>query len=101
MPARIDLLQILRLPRLIAALPLHVRGTRAPGAASAGSVQFRVEGLDAVGDGFEDGGHVGVLEVEVQRGGFADEGQLGGGHGHGGGGVAAEELRFEAVQVGF
>ncbi len=40
-----------------------------------------------------------VAQVEVEGGGFADEGELGGGEGHGGGGVAAEELRFEPVQV--
>lgn len=32
---------------------------------------------------------------------MADEGELGGGHGHGGRGVAAEELRFQPVQVRF
>ena len=64
-------------------------------------VQLGVEGFDTVGDGFEDCGYVGVAEVEVQGGGLADEGELGGGHGHGGGGVAAEELRFQPVQVRF
>ena len=49
----------------------------------------------------EDAGHVGVLEVEVQSGRFADEGKLGVGHGHGGGDVTAEELRFESVEVSF
>ncbi len=40
-----------------------------------------------------------VAQVEVEGGGFGDEGELGGGEGHGGGGVAAEELRFEPVEV--
>ena len=101
LPVRVHLLQVLRLPRLVAVRPRHVRGAGAPRAAAAGPVQFRVEGFDAVGDGFEDAGYVGVLEVEVEGGGFADEGELGGGHGHGGGGVAAEELRLQAVQVRF
>ena len=101
LPPGVDLLQILRLPRLVAVRPSDASAARAPAAAAAGLVQLRVEGLDAVGHGFEDGGYGGVLEVEVQDGGFADEGELGGGHGHGGGGVAAEELRFEAVEVRF
>ena len=75
--------------------------TRTPAATAAGSVQFRVERLHAVRHGFEDGGHVRVLQVEVHGGGFADEGERGGGDGHAGGGFAAEELRFHAVEVRF
>lgn len=101
LPARVDLLQILCLPRLIAVRPLHIGSTRAPGAASAGLVQLGVERHDAIRDRFEDGGHVGVAEVEVQSGGFANEGEFGSGQRHGGWGAAAEELRFESVQVRF
>ena len=49
----------------------------------------------------EDSGYVRVAEVEVDGGGLADEGELSGRHGHGGGGVAAEELGLEPVQVRF
>lgn len=54
-----------RLPRLVAVRPPHVRGAGTPRAAAAGLVQLGVEGLGAVGDGFEDCGYVGVAEVEV------------------------------------
>ena len=80
---------------------MHFRRAWTPCAARAGGVQLRVKCLDAVGHGFEDGGHVGVFEVEVQSGRFADESQLGRGHGHGGWGFAAEKLRFESVQMAF
>ena len=42
-----------------------------------------VKSFHAGGDGAEDGGDVGVFEVEVEGGGFADEGELGRGHGQG------------------
>ena len=89
------------MPRLVRVGPLHVCGAGPARAAGAGLVEFGVEGFDAGGDSLEDGGDVRVLQVEVQGGGFTDEGELFGRHGQGRGGRAAEELGFEAVEVCF
>ena len=81
---------------------MHICSAWAPSsAAAARPVQFCIKGFEARGDGDENGGDVRVSEVEVQGGGFRDEGELRGGEGHGGGGGAAEELGFEAVEVAF
>ena len=82
LPVAVDPRQVFRLPRLVLVLPGDPGCAGAPIAARAGAVQFGVEGFDAGRDGFEDGGHVGVSQVEVQGRGFGDEGELGVRDGH-------------------
>ena len=70
-------------------------------ASAAGGVEFVVERREAGRDGSEDGRDVRVVEVEGEGGGLGDEGEFSGREREGRRGVAGEELRFKAVEVGF
>lgn len=76
LPVRVDLIEVLRLPGLIAIGPLDLRGTGSRGLARAGRIQLGVEGLHAGGDGLEDGGDLLVLEIAVHHHGPGEDGEF-------------------------
>lgn len=97
LPVRVDLLEVLRLPGLIAIGPLDLRATGSCRLARAGRVQLGVKSFHAGGDGLEDTRDLLRFEITVHHRRPREDGEFVDQQGEGGGGFVAEELRFQPV----